>query len=145
MYMYIDREEDNAYSLHVYIGLHDHTLGYEPKPQGSWNLQFCRSFLNYIGHHYYRLSLSDVCLRVDKKRRNVAFSQYGHAPAQEPQLHPSTRTPAPRIMNCIILVDSSLVIITILSVCLIYAWMLKQEAHRPHHSPEKTVQINKHI
>ena len=43
---------------------------------------FGRTFLRY---HYYILNLSDPCLSVDKiRRKNIAFSLYGHGPAQKP-------------------------------------------------------------
>ena len=69
----------------------------------------------FLGHHNYKLNLSDSCLSVDKKRgRNIGFSLYGHAPTQEP-LHPG-------VMEFTILVDSSFALITILKVSLIYNW-----------------------
>ena len=57
-----------------------------PCPGGHEIYNFGRPFL---GHHYYILNLSDICIGGKKKilRRNNAFSQYdlyGHTPAQEP-------------------------------------------------------------
>ena len=59
--LYIDRVEDNTYSLY---DLYGHALTLEPLPQGSWNLQLGRPFL---GYHYIKLSLSDLCMGVEKK------------------------------------------------------------------------------
>ena len=44
----------------------------------------------FLGHHYYTLSLSDLCLGVEKKifKRNNVFSPYnlyGHTLAKEPR------------------------------------------------------------
>ena len=53
-------------------------LHQNPYPRGHKIYNFDRPFL---GHHYYKLSLSDQCLK------EYAFSQYdlfGHALAQEP-------------------------------------------------------------
>ena len=61
------RVEDNAFSLY---DLYGHTLGHEPLPQGSWNLQFARPFLGhlcYIHVHVLTNSLSEPCPRVEKK------------------------------------------------------------------------------
>ena len=47
----------------------------EPLPLGLWNLQFGRPFLD---HHYYILSLSDLCLhgsREEDFQRYNAFPQ----------------------------------------------------------------------
>ena len=40
----------------------------------------------FLSHHYciVLLTFSDPCHSVKKKRRNIAFSLYGHAPAREP-------------------------------------------------------------
>ena len=49
---------------------------------GVNNYKFDRPFLC---HHYYTLNLSDLFTSVKKKlNRNIVFSLYGHAPAQEP-------------------------------------------------------------
>ena len=57
-----------------------------PSPGGHEIYNFGTPFL---GHHYYILNLSDLCVGVKKKtlKRNYAFSLhdlYGHALAQEP-------------------------------------------------------------
>ena len=52
------REED--FKRNNVFPLYDHALAQEPLPPGSWKLQF-------LGHHYYTLSLSDLCLGVEKK------------------------------------------------------------------------------
>ena len=69
----------------------------------------------FLGHHYCKLSLSALCLGGEKKifKRNNAFSLhdlYDHTLAQE--------TLDPGIMNVTILVDPSLVIITIIILSL---------------------------
>ena len=50
--MYIDRVEDNTYSLY---DLYGHALTSESQPWGHEIYNFCRPFL---GHHYFILSLS---------------------------------------------------------------------------------------
>ena len=62
------------------------TLHKDPWPKGHESYNFGRPFL---GHHFYTLSLSDLCLGALKKifKQNNAFSLYGlydHALAQEP-------------------------------------------------------------
>ena len=71
----------------------------------------------FVGYHYYILSLSDVCLGIEKKifKRNIAFSYdlYGHTLAQEPL--------TPRDMKFTILLDLSLVNINMQLECLNHA------------------------
>ena len=73
---------------------------------GQESYNFRRVFL---GHHYYILSLSDLCLGVEKGIfKNIRiFTMTLIWP------RPSTRTPVPEVMKFTILVDPSLVIITI--------------------------------
>ena len=69
-------EEDfyrkNAFPLY---DLYGHTLAQEPFPRGSESYNFGRLFL---GHHYYIISLSNICMGVKKKnfKKNNAFSLY---------------------------------------------------------------------
>ena len=76
--LYIDRVEDNALTLYDSYG---QAIAQEPLPRGNEIYNFARPF---IGHHYYIHNLSNPCSSVDKKRRNLIFALYGHAPAQEP-------------------------------------------------------------
>ena len=59
------REEDfkgnNAFSLY---DLYGHTLNKNPCPRGHESYNFGWPFL---GHHDYILSLSDICMGVEKK------------------------------------------------------------------------------
>ena len=71
---------------------------------------FLRSFLC---HHYYIFSLSDLCPGVEKKISKEIMHFSGHV------LHVALES-LPGIMKMTILVDPSLVIITIYLVCLIY-------------------------
>ena len=100
--------------------MHFHSIIYmatpkqEPLPRGSWNLNFGRTSL---GHQYYLLSLSDLCLVVEEKifkRNNTFFTLWLICP------RPSTRTPAPRVMKFTILVDPSLASLpyTLFDLCL---------------------------
>ena len=90
--------------------MHFHNMTYmatpehkNPCPGGHYIKNFGRPFL---GYQYYILELSDPCPSVDKKRsRNIAFSLYGHAPAQE-------HLPG-GVKQFTILVDPSFIIITI--------------------------------
>ena len=79
-----------------------------PAPGVTIFTNLCRPFL---GHHYYILGLSDLCLRVEKilKEKCIIWPR------------PSTRTPAPGVMKFTNWVEPSLVIITTYLVCLIYA------------------------
>ena len=96
-----------------------HALISEPLHLGSWNLKLGWPFL---GHSYFILSLSDLCLGVKKKIFKgimlAHYMTYGHAPR--------TRTPAPGVMECTNLVDPSLVITTIHFVCLNHAPELRR-------------------
>ena len=66
-----------------YYDLNGHALAYKnPCPWGHEIYNFSRPFLS---HRYYIFNLSDPCSSVEKKRRrNIAFSLYGHALAQDP-------------------------------------------------------------
>ena len=55
------RVEDNAFSQYDW---YKDALAQDPCPGGHEIYNFGRIFL---GHHYHILSLSDVCLRVEKK------------------------------------------------------------------------------
>ena len=90
----------------------------EPLPRGCHKIyNFVRPFL---GHHYYILSLSDLCIGGKKKifKRNNAFALYD-LPGIWP--HPCARTPASEVIKFVILLDPSLVIISIHLFCLKYA------------------------
>ena len=87
-----------------------------PCPGGHESKNFGRPFL---GYHYYILCLSDLCLGVEKKILKEIM-QFYYIRLIWPR--PSTRTPALGVIKVNILVDPSLVIITIYFVCLIYAW-----------------------
>ena len=73
--------------------------------------------LPFLGHHYYILGLSDLCLGLEKifKRNNAdsLYAFYGHV---------QTQNPCPVVIKFTILVDPSLVIITTCLLCLLYAW-----------------------
>ena len=73
----------------------------------------------FLGHYYYILGLSDLCLGVEKKILKEIM-HFHYMTCIMP--HPSTRTPAPGVMKFTILADPSLVIINIYLVCLIYSW-----------------------
>ena len=107
--LYIDRVEDVAFHYMTY----SHTLAQEPLPRGhDINSLVDPSFVINTLHV---LNLSDPTPSVYKKRRrNIAFL---YVPMSQ------LKNPAPGAMKFTICVDSSLVIITILSVCLIYAWV----------------------
>ena len=47
-----------------YMTYNGHALAQEPLPRGHKIYNFGRPFLS---HHYYTLSLSDICLGVEKK------------------------------------------------------------------------------
>ena len=79
------KEEDlkkNAFSPY---DLYVHTLAQEPLVWGHEIHNFGRPFL---GYHYYILSLSDLCLGVEKKVYKQImyfhYMSYDHALAQEP-------------------------------------------------------------
>ena len=93
--------------------LYDTFYHKKPSPIGHEIYNFGRPFLI---HHYWILNLSDPCTSVDNKRRRpIAFSLYSHALTQEPVPRGSWN-----------LVDSSSVIIIILTVCLIYNSMKRR-------------------
>ena len=85
-----------------------------PCPGGHESYNFGRP---YLSHKYYILSLSDLCMGVKMKilKELMQFHYMTFMP------RPSTRTPAPRVMKVTILVDPSMVIITIHLVCLNHA------------------------
>ena len=71
------------YTCMTYMATPQHK---NPCTRGHESYSFGRPFL---GHDYYILSLSDLCLGVEKKifKKNYAFSPYdlyGHTLAQEP-------------------------------------------------------------
>ena len=80
------REEDfkRNYAFSLY-DLYGHTLAQEPLPRGHEIYNFGRLFL---GHHYYILGLSDLCLGVEKKiLKEIMYFHcdlYDHTLVQEP-------------------------------------------------------------
>ena len=86
-----------------------------PCPRGHEIYNFGRPFL---GHHYYILGLSDLCLEVERKiLKEIIYFHY--------MTYMATllfKNPAPGVMKLTILVDPSLITITTYLVCLIYAW-----------------------
>ena len=77
---------------------------HNPSPWGHESYNFGRPFL---GHHYYILSLSDICIGVEKK----IFKEIMH-------FHHMTYMATVTGLKFTILVDPSMVIITIHLVCL---------------------------
>ena len=96
-----------------YIAMPQHK---NPCPGGHEIYNFGRIFL---GHHYYTLSLSDLCHGVEEKifKETKPFHYMTFMAITQIK-----RAPTPGVMKITILVDSSLVIITIHLVCLICAW-----------------------
>ena len=72
--MHGSREEDfkrnNAFSLY---DLYGHALAQEPLPQVHEIYNFGRPFL---GHHYYILGLSDLCLEVEEIFKEIMQFHY---------------------------------------------------------------------
>ena len=64
--MPLSREDDfyrnNVFSLY---DLYGHTLAQEPLSRGV--MKIYNSDRPFLGHHYYILSLSDICMGVEKK------------------------------------------------------------------------------
>ena len=85
-----------------------------PCPMGHELYNFGRLFL---GIHNYILSLYVLCLGVGKK----IFKDIMHFHYMTYMVTPSTITIAPGVMKFTILVDPSLVIITMYLICLISA------------------------
>ena len=56
-----DFKRNNVFSQY---DIYSHAQAHKPLPQGHEIYNFGRTFL---GHHYYFLSLSDLCLGVEKK------------------------------------------------------------------------------
>ena len=71
----------------------------------------------FLGHHYYILGMCDLCLGVEQK----IFKEIMHFHDMTNMATPQHKNPCPGALKCTILVDSSFVIITTYSVCLIYA------------------------
>ena len=84
-----------------------------PCPRGQEIYNFGRHFL---GHHYYILSLSDVCLGDERK----IFKEIMHFYYMTYMVTPQNLTPG--VMKFTILVDPSLFIITTYLVFLINTW-----------------------
>ena len=103
-----DFKRNNAFSLYGFYG---HALAKNPCPKGHEIYNFGRPFL---GHHNYILNLSMLCLEIEKK----IFKEIMHV---HYDLLTCTRTPALEFMKFTILVDPSLVIITIRLVCMDHA------------------------
>ena len=61
--------EDGFYRTNEFLlyDLYGQALAQEPLPLGSRKLQFWYTQVYFLGHHYYILSLSDLCLGVEKK------------------------------------------------------------------------------
>ena len=85
--MPVSREEDfwrnDVFSLYDFYG---HTLAQEPLPGGHEIYNLVKHFL---GHYYYILRLSDLCLGAKKKifEKDLCISLYdlhSHTLAQEP-------------------------------------------------------------
>ena len=110
--LYIDRVEDNALSLYDSYG---QAIAQEPLPRGNEIYNFARPF---IGHHYYVLPFFDLCLGLE----NEIFKEIMHLHYMTYMACHSTRTTAPVVTKFTILLNPSLVIITIPLVCLIYDW-----------------------
>ena len=72
--LYVDRVENNAYSMATSKHKNPSLVGHEIYNFGRPS----------FSHHDCILNLSDQCPSVDKKgRRIIAFSLYDHAPTQE--------------------------------------------------------------
>ena len=99
-----DSKRNNAYSVYGLL-VFGHALAQESLPWGHEIYNFNRPFL---GYYIYILSLSVLCLRVEKKN----FKEIMHFTLWLIWPHPCTSTPAPGIMIYTVLVDPSLVIIT---------------------------------
>ena len=98
-------KKNNAFLLSDLFG---HALEQEslPCPGGHEIYNFGGHFL---GHHYYNLNLPDLCMGVEKKiSKGIMYSQYITYMATSQQKNPCARG-----MKFTILVDLSLVIITI--------------------------------
>ena len=81
--------------IHIYLYYNDiygHALTSEPLPRGHEIYNFGRPFL---GHHYYIISLSDLCLGAEKK----IFKEIMHFHYMTYKATPSIRTPAPGVMK----------------------------------------------
>ena len=72
--LYIDKVEDNTSHIH-YNDLHvyGHAYHQNPSPGVDDIYNFGRPFL---GHHYYILSLSDLCLGVKKIFKGIMHIHY---------------------------------------------------------------------
>ena len=66
----------------------------ELRPEGLETNYFGRPFL---GHYYYTLSLSDLCLGVEKKIL-IVIMHFRHKKLRLTWSSPSKRTPEPRVM-----------------------------------------------
>ena len=80
-------KQDNSFSLY---DLYGHALA-EPSP-GVHEIYNFGTCINFLGHHYYIvLSLSDLCLGVEKK----IFKEIMHFHYMTYVAMPQQRTPAP--------------------------------------------------
>ena len=99
--------------------MHFHYLTYKATPQRKNPYPGGHEIYNlgrpFLVHHYYILSLSDLCLGVKKK----IFKGIMHFHSLTYMVTPQHKNPCP---GGFFLIDPSLVIIAIYLVCLIYAW-----------------------
>ena len=88
--------------------LHINRSKIEPLPQGYEIYSF---YILFLGHHYYIFRLSNLCLGIIRRfsKKLCIFTNYILP-------RPSTRTHVPEFMEFTILVDISLVIITIYDI-----------------------------
>ena len=84
---YIRQDFPNHF-IHFLYDLYGHALAQEPLPGGHEIYNFGRPFL---GHHYYKLSMSDLCLRVEKK----TFEEILHFHNMTYKSTPQHKNPAP--------------------------------------------------
>ena len=111
-----DSKRNNTYSVYD-LQVSSHALAQESLPWGSWNFyNFGRPF---VGHHIYILSLSVLCLGVEKKKFKIYKKMHFIIRLRWP--HPCTRIPAPGVMKYTLMVDPTLVIITIHLGCMDHA------------------------
>ena len=88
----------------------------------SGNLESYYSGRPFLGYNYYIYSLSDICMGVKKK----IFKEIMYFHYMTYMTKPEHKNPGPGVTNFRILVDPSLVIITIYLVCLIYKKIFKE-------------------
>ena len=67
-----------------YNDLHMYIATPQQKNSSPWGHEIYNLGRPFTCHHFYIHNMSNPCPSVDKKRRNLTFTLYGHAPAQEP-------------------------------------------------------------